>query len=245
MLASSITTGPALGHGPVAPSRGMGQQAPSHRAAPDPLTALEAAATTVRVNKEQTIYAEGDPAEFCYRIVGGCARTVKLMEDGRRQVVEFLLPGDLLGFDPFETCGLGAEAVTPLVLHAYRRSAVEGLADHDPAAARRLRTLAAAGLRSAWERMTLLGRKTAVERIASFLLEMNTRLQHPSAGRIVLPMGRGDIADHLGLTMETVCRLLSSLRQGGTIGTGRSVNGSEITISDPSELRALACAARH
>ena len=139
MFASSLTTAGVHRATPARP--GMSAALP-HRTEADPLARLEAAATTFSVDKEQTIYTEGDPAEFCYRIVGGCVRRVKLMEDGRRQVVEFLLPGDLLGFDALDTYDLSAEAVTPVVLHCYRRGAVEALADHDPAAARRLRSLA-------------------------------------------------------------------------------------------------------
>ncbi len=249
MFASSLTTAAHHRHGPgytglVPHVAGVSPAAP-RRPEGDLLAALEATGTTVSVEKEQTVYGEGDPAESCYRIVGGCVRMVKLMEDGRRQVVEFLMPGDLLGFDTLDTYDLSAEAVVPTVLRCYRRGAVEALADRDPAVARRLRTLAAAGLRAAWERMMLLGRKTAVERIASFLLEMTARVPGGGRDRVVLPMGRADIADHLGLTMETVCRVLSCLRQDGTIGTGRSVNGSQVTIRNPVGLRTLACAARH
>ena len=244
MFASSSTTTTTHCTAPAMRDPGAPAPAPGRPEA-DPLARLEAAATTLSVHKEQTIYTEGDAAEFCYRIVGGCVRMVKLMEDGRRQVVEFLLPGDLLGFDALDTYDLSAEAVTAVVLHCYRRGAVEALADRDPATARRLRALAVKGLRSAWERMTLLGRKTAVERIASFLLEMTTRTPRGGQDRVVLPMGRADIADHLGLTMETVCRVLSVLRQDGTIGTGRSVNGAQVTIRDPAALHGLACAPRH
>jgi CRP-like cAMP-binding protein len=249
MSASSLTTGTNHHAGAAFPGLMARDPEPTGSAVcrpmADPLATLPAQATAVNIEKEQTIYAEGSPAEFCYRIVCGCVRMVKLMEDGRRQVVEFLLPDDLLGFDALGTYDLSAEAVTPVVLHRYRRKVVERLADADPAIARRLRALSAAGLRAAWDRMMLLGRKTAVERIASFLLEMTARV--PSGGRagVLLPMGRLDIADHLGLTMETVCRVLSSLRQEGTIAMGRSVNGPQVTIRDPAGLQALACAARH
>jgi CRP/FNR family transcriptional regulator, nitrogen fixation regulation protein len=244
MFASSLTTDTTRRPGPasIAASR---QAATAPHAPADPLAALDAAATTVTRDKDQTIYAEGDPADFCYRIVSGCVRTVKLMEDGRRQVVEFLLPGDLLGRDALDTHHQGAEAVTAVVLRATRRSALETLADSNPAIARRLRSLAADGMRQAWERMMLLGRKTAVERIASFVLEMAARAPRAGQAGVPLPMSRADIADHLGLTMETVCRTLSCLRQEGAIGLGRSVNGAQVTIRDAAALRALATAARH
>ena len=195
------------------------------------------------VDKDRSICAEGEPATFCYRVLGGCVRMVKLMDDGRRQVTEFLLPGGLLGLDTFEAYDLTAEAVIPTVLRRYRRAAVEAMADRDPAVARGLRSFAALRLREAWERMTLLGRKTAMERIASFLLEMTVRIPCTSHDHMTLPMGRADIADHLGLTTETICRALCCLRQDGTIGTSSGVDGARVTIRDPTTLRALALAA--
>ena len=117
------------------------------------------------------------------------------------------------------------------------------MADRDPAVARGLRSFAALRLREVWERMTLLGRKTAMERIASFLLEMTVRIPRTSHDHMTLPMGRADIADHLELTTETICRALSCLRQDGTIGTSSGVDGARVTIRDPTTLRALALAA--
>ncbi len=227
---------------------------PPHHAGPDPIPRLRTelwpgegrpGSTPLPIRilhaaKDQLIYAEGDPAEFCYRILDGGVRIVKLMDDGRRQVTEFLLPGDMLGLDAFDAHDITAEAVVATTLHCYRRAAVEALADHDPAVARRLRSFTANSLRVARERMMLLGRKTAVERIATFLLEMTVRSRPVHRDHVVLPMGRADIADHLGLTVETVCRVLASLRESGTIGPtmGRE---SGISILDPATLRALAC----
>ena len=180
----------------------------------DRLETASSSARTLGVAKDQPIYAEGDPAEFCYRVLGGCVRMVKLMDDGRRQVTEFLLPGDMLGLDTLDAYDLTAEAVMPTTLRRYRRAAVEALADRDPAVARRLRSFAANSLRQARERMMLLGRKTATERIASFLLEMTDHASSCRRDHVPLPMGRGDIADHLGLTTETVCRVLTLPARG-------------------------------
>ncbi len=198
---------------------------------------------TLCVDKDQSIYAEGEPATFCYRILAGCVRMVRLMEDGRRQITEFLLHGDLLGLDTLEAYDLSAEAVIPTVLRRYTRAAVDALADRDAAVARGLRGFAALRLYRAWDRMTLLGRKTAMERIASFLLEMTARIPRAGHDHMTLPMGRADIADHLGLTTETVCRVLRCLRQDGTIGSSRGVDGARITVRDPVTLRARAFAA--
>ena len=221
-------------------------QAP-HRVVPPPhpLAALDATAATICFDKERAIFAEGEEATFCYRILGGAVRMVKQMEDGRRQVVEFLLPGDLFGLDALDRHDLTAETVIASTVQRYRRGAAETLADREPGVARALRGLAAEGLAAARERLVLLGRRTASERLAHFLLEMEARAPRGGAGRVVLPMGRADIADHLGLTPETVCRLLTCLRHEGTIGTGKGIDGAEVMILDPAALHALAEAPRH
>ncbi len=209
---------------------------------PDRLAPLAPAGRTLHVDKDQPIYAEGEPATFCYRILGGCVRLVKLIDDGRRQVTEFLLPEDLFGLDMFDAHDLTAEAVTPTTVWRYRRAALEALADRDPAVARGLRSFAAQGLRTARGQMMLLGRTTATERIATFLLEMTARAPRPGQDHVALPMGRADIADYLGLTTETICRVLACLRESGTIATSRGPDGTCVTIHDPAGLRALASA---
>ena len=204
----------------------------------DLLAPLVASSIIVRAEREQEIFAEGDPADYCYRVLSGCVRTVSLMEDGRRQVSEFLLQGDLLGWEAAEEYDVTAEAVTPVILRRCRRRSIEALADTNPEVARRLRTLSAGKLRAARERMVLLGRKTAAERIASFLLEMAQRTQ---TAEIPLPMTRADIADHLGLTIETVCRGLTQLQRDGTIRLGRG----HVAIRDRRALGVGGCRAMH
>src|SRR6185437_9850772 len=161
-----------------------------------------------------------DAAEYCYLVVSGCVRSVTVTEDGRRHVNEFFLQGDLFGWDTMEEYDFAAESVTPVTLRRYRRRGLEALADSDREVARMLRDLGAGQLRAARERMMLLGRKTAAERIASFLLTITARMQTPA--QVELPMSRGDIADHLGLTIETVCRGLAQLRREGTIDLERT-----------------------
>ena len=217
------------------------QSQPARRADSHMLATLEPGASTLCVDKDREIYSQGDSAEFCYRILSGTVRTVKLMEDGRRQVAEFLLPGDFFGLDAQDEHDLAAEAVSAVVLRRYARRTVEALADHDPNVARQLRGVASAKLRVAREQMMLLGRKTAVERIASFLSDMALRLPHGQDGRIALAMSRADIADHLGLTIETVCRTLACLRRDGVIEMAREA----VAIRDARSLHALACDPRH
>ncbi len=190
----------------------------------------------VVAERDAEIVRAGAPARHCYQVLSGCVRTVRLLEDGRRQIAEFLLPGDLLGWGGGDTHEFGAEAVTHCRLRRVRLDAVEDRADHDPALARALRVHAAAQLRKAGERIVQLGRKAAAERIGDFLLEMNDRLPQAGAG-VALPMGRADVADYLGLTTETVCRSLSALRRHRAIETDRA----SIRILDPGRLAAERC----
>ena len=135
---------------------------------------------------------------------------------------EFLLAGDIFGWDCGDEYEFGAEAVTAVTLRRVRLAAIEDRASRDLTFSQRLRSFSTAQLRLARGRLVLLGRKTAAERVASFLLEMADRL-HVAGGPVIeLPMNRGDIADYLGLTIETVCRELTDLRHQGTIAVERA-----------------------
>ncbi len=224
---------PAIWHS----ASGMTPQ-PTNSPVPEP---LDPQAMTVRADRDEEIVAQGDPAGYCYLVVSGCVRTVKLMEDGRRQIGEFLFSGDLFGWEALEEHDFAAEAVTPVTLRRYPRRNLEARADRDPDFARRLRKITAGQLRAGRERMVLLGRKTASERIASFLLEMAGRMSANGRASIELPMGRADIADYLGLTIETVCRGLTQLRRQGTI----TVERANIVICDRSALGAAGCEVVH
>ncbi len=202
---------------------------------------LEPQAITVRADRDEEIVAQGESAGYCYLVVSGCVRTVRLMEDGRRQVGEFLFPGDLFGWEALDEHDFAAEAVTPVTLRRYPRSSIEALADRDRDFARRLPELTARELRAGRERMVLLGRKTASERVASFLLEMAERINPDGRALIDLPMGRADMADYLGLTIETVCRGLTQLRRHGTIAVERA----KVMIRDRSALGVAGCEVMH
>ena len=207
----------------------------------DALVLLDQFGTVVSVQHDRQIHGQGDQADFCYRILSGCVRTVRLMEDGRRQIGEFLMAGDLLGFDALEVYDFAAEAVSDVVLRRFPRRMVDALAESNVALTRRLRDMTSISLRTAHARLVLLGRKTASERIASFLLEMAERLPGAHDHVLDLPMGRTDIADHLGLTIETVCRVLGHLRREGTIAIERS----SITIRNDVALQQMASELRH
>jgi len=207
----------------------------------DALDLLEQFGSNVAIERDHEILSQGDRAEYCYKILSGCVRRVKLLEDGRRQVGEFLMAGDLFGFEALDTHDFSAEAVSDVVLRRYPRRMVEALAESQFAFARRLRDMAAVSLRLAHGRLMLLGRKTASERIASFVLEMAERLPGRNDRMVELPMSRTDMADHLGLTIETVCRVLAVLRREGTIAVARG----GVEIRDRAGLELMASEPRH
>jgi CRP/FNR family transcriptional regulator, nitrogen fixation regulation protein len=188
---------------------------------PDALNLLEQFGTTVTVLRSHEIYGQGEPTESCWRIISGCVRTAKLSE-GRRQIGEFLWVGDLLGMDDLDLHAFNAEAVTDVMLRRYPRRMVEALAQSHTGLALRLRLLAVANLQRTYQQMALLGRKTATEKIASFLLDMHRRSTATDRSIVDLPMSRTDIADYLGLTIETVSRAFARFQRDGIIAVLRS-----------------------
>ena len=183
----------------------------------NPMDALDARGTRMTVRRGQEVYAEGDAAETCYKLVSGSIRLVKLMSDGRRQICEFLVPGDLLGFETHDEHYFSAEAVSDAVLVRYSRRSAEALISENPSVARHIRRLTTNGLQAAYERMVLLCHKSAQERVAWFLLEMADRSNIKQGGCVHLPMTRSDIAAYLGMVIETVSRVLTQWKQAGVI----------------------------
>jgi CRP/FNR family nitrogen fixation transcriptional regulator len=166
--------------------------------------------------KDEEIYGEDEPAEYVYQVVSGAVRTYKLLSDGRRQIGAFHLAGDVFGLESGATHRLAAEAIIDTNVRLVKRASLEKAAGTDVQVARKLWAMTAGELRHAEDHMLLLGRKTAMERVATFLLEMDRRLA--VAGMMALPMCRRDIGDYLGLTLETVSRALSQLHTQGILG---------------------------
>ncbi len=173
-------------------------------------------ATEFAYRKDEEIYGEDEPAEYVYQVIQGAVRTYKLLSDGRRQIGAFHLPGDVFGLESGMTHRLAAEAIIDTTVRLVKRRSLEQAAGIDVQVARKLWTMTAGDLRHAEDHMLLLGRKSAMERVASFLLEMDRRLA--VAGMMALPMCRRDIGDYLGLTLETVSRALSQLHGEGVLG---------------------------
>lgn len=169
----------------------------------------------LNIERNAEIYGEGEPAEYVYRVVRGVVRTHKLLNDGRRQISAFLLPGDFFGLDCDDEYRFTAEAVSDATLVFVKRSVLTALARRDGEVANDLWRMARGELHRAHDHMLLLGRKSAQERIAAFLLEMAERAEQ--ADTVELPMSRLDIADYLGLTIETVSRTLTHLENTAAI----------------------------
>ena len=194
--------------------------APVPFAKPDQFCALTGHAGLVAsefsYHKDEEVYGEDEPAEYVYQVVSGSVRSYKLLSDGRRQIGAFYLPGDVFGLESGPTHRLTAEAVADTTVRLVKRRNLEQAAGITVQVARSLWAMTAGELRHAEDHMLLLGRKNAMERVASFLLEMDRRLA--GTGMVALPMCRRDIGDYLGLTLETVSRALSQLHGDGVLG---------------------------
>ncbi|CAO4139344.1 helix-turn-helix domain-containing protein [Methylorubrum aminovorans] len=171
--------------------------------------------TPFSYGREEEVYGESEDAEFVYKVVEGAVRTHKVLSDGRRQITGFHLPGDLFGFEQGETHRHTAEALTDTKALIFKRRRIERAATRSAEVACQLWGMAASSLRYAQDHMLLLGRRSAVERVATFLMDVDQRLG--GTGTFALPMTRRDIADYLGLTIETVSRTLSQLEEDGAL----------------------------
>jgi CRP/FNR family nitrogen fixation transcriptional regulator len=181
----------------------------------DALVAFERIGTRRSFGRNEEIVAEGDPADCWFKVVSGTVRVCKLLADGRRHLAEFHFSGDCFGFENMAERLFSAEAVRDVVVMRISRRATERLVDENPSLARSLRDMTLRDLANAQIRMLILGRMSAPERVATFLLDM---LDRRDATRVLdLPMSRNDIADYLGLTIETVCRVMSAFKRAGVI----------------------------
>lgn len=196
---------------PIAPNAAFLRGIPTAR------TNAEAPAlgSTRVVAKDEQIFAEGDRAAYFYKVVSGAVRTAKLLSDGRRQIDAFHLPGDIFGIESGEEHRFSAEALGPAIIIMYRRCSLDILASSATAFAHQIVAAMMRSLGRAQDHMLLLGRKNAMEKIATFLLDMADRVAEDD--HVDLPMSRTDIADHLGLTIETVSRSLTQLERQGII----------------------------
>ena len=208
----------------------------AQRATPE-LEGLVGIGITIQAIPGQTIVLEGDPCSHCFRVLTGAVRLYKGTLDGRRQLIDFLVADDCFGV-------LGAhytysvEAITHTTLSKTPRATVAAAVRERPAFAERLIELAAAELARAHEHMLLLGRKNAQEKVASLLLELARRSgADETRPSFRLPISRQEMADHIGLTIETVSRTITRLKDEGLIALPTP---HEIVLLRPEELAILA-----
>ncbi len=188
---------------------------------------------TIYFDQNSEIYGENEPADYVYKVLSGTVRTYKVLNDGRRQVGAFYLPGDVFGLEIGDEHTFSAEAITDSSILVVKRSAVIAQAARDNGVARELWAATARELRRTQDHLLLLI-KNAQERVAAFLLEMADRSQ--AGGAIELPMSRQDIADYLGLTIETVSRTLTHFETAAAIELPRS---RRIVLRNRVALRAM------
>jgi CRP/FNR family transcriptional regulator, anaerobic regulatory protein len=194
----------------------------------------------LKLAPDQALFHEGDPATRVFTLTAGSVKLYRLLADGRRQVTGFLYPGDFLGITIDDDHAFSAEALEDSQLCWFPRARFDDFLDHQPVMERELYRMAAHELAAAQQQMVLLGRKTATERLASFLLWLEEKTardaDHPS-GLVRLAMNRSDIADYLGLTKETVSRVISALKADRVI---RLESLDAVRIVDRGRLEQLA-----
>jgi CRP/FNR family nitrogen fixation transcriptional regulator len=179
---------------------------------------LDSLATIVPCHRGQEICGQGDPAESWYCMLAGAARRHVIRLDGRRQIIDLLLPGDCFGFTAGAEYDFAVEAVSDsTVIAAYPRRRAELLADSDPRLAREIRQAAFEAMSRLQSQLLIVGRTTTLEKVGSFILEMATRMAHGRSDRLTLPVSRYDIADYLAVSVETVSRSLTDLKLRGVI----------------------------
>jgi CRP/FNR family nitrogen fixation transcriptional regulator len=175
---------------------------------------VELTGVVMPFDRNVEVYGEAEPADYLYKVISGTVRTYKVLNDGRRQIGAFYLPGDIFGLETGLVHAFSAEAISPAKVMVIRRNTVAALAACDNSVAQQLLAMTGRELARAQGHLMLLI-MTAQERVAGFLLEMAERAQ--KSNEIELPMSRQDIADYLGLTIETVSRTLTQLENSAAI----------------------------
>ena len=193
---------------------------------------------TMTLKPGKHLFLEGDPADRIYEVASGVLRLTRILEDGRRQVIAFGYPGDTVGFPSDGLYHTDCDALVPSILVVHRRDHLES-AKGDPVLHQRLLKAALREISGMQDHFMMLGRKSSVEKLASFLRVLTTRVGEPLGDfdQVTLPMTRADIADFLGLTTETVSRTFTQLRKSRIIAIDH-VN--TVIILKPIALRAIA-----
>lgn len=200
-----------------------------------PVDVLSALGVVTSFDRNAEIYGEDEAAEHVFVMLTGTARICKLLGDGRRQIEAFCLPGDVFGWEAGSRHRFAAEAVSECKVVRIKRSILFARAADDAELAHALWALTATELHRAQDHLLVLGRKNAQERVATFLLDLASR-SGAAANEVILPMSRQDIADYLGLTIETVSRTLTHLEERAAIALPSS---RRVVLRDRHALRQL------
>jgi CRP/FNR family transcriptional regulator, nitrogen fixation regulation protein len=219
-LASNVTSGP-----PSLVDFGMTSES-------NPIVSLN----EFTYRKGTEIFGEKEPAEYVYQVRTGAVRSYKLLIDGRRQIGSFHLAGDIFGLENGDVHRFTADAIVTTTVRLLKRQSLERVAERDAVVSRNLLGMTTDNLMHAEDHMLLLGRKNSLERVAAFLLEMDKRLT--ATGIVALPMSRRDIADYLGITLETVSRAISRFHRAGLLHFIGS-NQREIVLHDRARLESF------
>lgn len=199
---------------------------------------LAAVSHRMQLKPGDTLVWDGDGAEHTYVVTRGAMRASKTSDDGRRQILDFLFTGQFVGLPSDAAYHFDVEALTDVEVCRFDRRKLEAVMAKYPSVEKGYRTGTARQLEHAYEHAYALGRRTAMERVAAFLLDLRaSSCPKTATGVLKLPMTRGDIADFLGLTLETVSRGFSRLKSLGVI---RLPSAQEVEIRDAERLRALA-----
>jgi CRP-like cAMP-binding protein len=209
----------------------------NHNLGNDESPSFHTIGTVAHFGAHETIFAEGDTANCVYKVLSGAVRLCKMLADGRRQITDFALTGDHFGFEWGREHAITAEALGPVVALRCPRSRLERLERERQDVRESLMHMLRRDLWAAQNHLLMLGRQTAKERVASFLLLMAERRKTNGQKTIDVPMSRQDIADYLGLTIETVCRALSELKKARVIAVP---NRHQIVIRNVDILETMA-----
>ncbi|MBV8800300.1 MAG: helix-turn-helix domain-containing protein [Alphaproteobacteria bacterium] len=172
----------------------------------------------LKVSRGTTIYSHEQPAHFCYRLIEGAVRLYRVLPDGRRQILEICLPSETFGLETSDTYSATAEAIGEVIVLRCPRACIAELQDERPETRQAMLSMLSRGMCAAQDHVAMLGHQNARERVACYLLRL--ALGHEERPCVItLPMGRQDMADYLGLTIETTCRSLSDLKAARIITT--------------------------
>jgi len=209
---------------------------PHHKGVAEHLNRLRDFSTRMRFLRNETIFSQGDAAAHILTMVSGCVRLCRNLPDGRRHIPDFMFPGDIFGLSEQAAYATGAEAVGLVTLAACPRSYFERLCEGNARVRSDLLAHLASRLASAQQHLFVISCQSARERLAWFLVNMCDR-GNLFGDRLDVPMGRQDIADYLGLTIETICRAIAVLKSEGMIDVP---NAHQFVIRKAGALRALA-----